>query len=471
MDLVGTTLGGRYRVVRRIDAGGMGVVWEAIQEDLGRRVAVKTLHAHLATDTTTLERFRREATQVAALGHPNIVQITDFASGEGADPFYVMEYLEGSSLAEIVRRSGRLAPERAVFIALQVLAALGVAHEAGLVHRDVKPGNVFVTPIAGGADLVKVLDFGVAKVIRDGPPSSFQSDVRHVVGTVSYMSPEQLLGEAVDGRADLYAVGATLYHTLSGRRPFEDASTPVELTRAICRLEPAPLDEAAGVDPALARVVARALAKSPDERYPRASDMARALAESARVAPPVRESGRITVEIAAQVIPSAAVPSWSSVTPRATAPPSTVPLPPRMSEAPPTEPSGPPSTKDAPTLPEPTLPEPRAEAISSQTAPIPLVSAPAAAPIPLVPTLEATPASDPGSAPVPEGTLRSKAADLPPLLAQIRAAQQTVDAPTMRVSRSVVPPARRGPSLLAISMGLFVVALVLGAAAAWIGLR
>ena len=140
-------------------------------------------------------------------------------------------------------------------------------------------------------------------------------------------------------------------------------------------------------------------------------------------------------------------------------------------KSPPTEPSGPPSTKDAPTLPEPTLPEPRAEAISSQTAPIPLVSAPAAAPIPLVPTLEATPASDPGSAPVPEGTLRSKAADLPPLLAQIRAAQQTVDAPTMRVSRSVVPPARRGPSLLAISMGLFVVALVLGAAAAWIGLR
>ena len=464
MDLVGTTLGGRYRVVRRIDAGGMGVVWEAVQVDLGRRVAVKTLHAHLATDATTLERFRREATQVAALRHPNIVQITDFSAGEGADPFYVMEYLEGSSLAEIIRRTGRVAPERAVFISLQVLAALGVAHEAGLVHRDVKPGNVFVTPIAGGADLVKVLDFGVAKVVRDGPPSSFQSDVRHVVGTVSYMAPEQLLGEAIDGRADLYAVGATLYHALAGRRPFEEATSPVELTRAICRDAPEALDAGAGLDAALARVVARALAKSPDERFPRASDMARALAPFARVAPPSRESGRITVEIEAPVIPSAAVPSGA----RPTAPPSTLPLgrsdAPRFSEAPPTEPSGPPSTKDAPTL-----PEPRPAPITSETAPIPLVSAPAAAPFPLVPTLEGTPASDPTSAPLQEGTLRSKSGDVPALVAQIRAAQ--ADAPTMRVSESLAPRPERGPSLLLVAIALFVVALVLGAAAAWVGLR
>ncbi|MBL8607503.1 MAG: protein kinase [Myxococcales bacterium] len=472
MDIVGTTLSGRYRIVRRLESGGMGVVYEALQEGLGRRVAVKTLHAHLATDETSLERFKREATQVAGLGHPNIVQITDFVAEPGHAPFYVMEYLEGQSLRDLVAQNLRLPPERVAHIGMQILSALAAAHAAGLVHRDIKPGNVFVTPIAGGADLVKLLDFGVAKVVRDGPPSSFQSDVRHVVGTVSYMAPEQLLGESIDGRADLYSLGATLHHAIAGRRPFDDATSPVELTRAICRTPPPRLeDEVRGIDRALAAVIARALAKSPGDRFESADAMAAALRPFSRAVPAPGESGRITIEIRDPAIPSAA---------RPTQPPSTLPLPQRFSSAPPTEPAPAPPTQDAPTLPEgrpvslaSTLP-----LVSSQTAPIPLVNLPVSDPIPLVPTIDATlAASEPGGGAASgprevsfeDGTLRSHG-NVAELVAKAREARRGKELDsTVRVQDRREKPA---PSaLFGVAIALFVVALVLGGAAIYVGTR
>lgn len=469
MDIVGTTLAGRYRVVRRLESGGMGVVYEAVQEGLGRRVAVKTLHAHLATDETSLERFKREAMQVAGLGHPNIVQITDFVAGPGEAPFYVMEYLEGQSLRDLVAQHLRLAPERAAAIGMQILSALAAAHAAGLVHRDIKPGNVFVTPIAGGADLVKLLDFGVAKVVRDGPPSSFQSDVRHVVGTVSYMAPEQLLGESVDGRADLYSLGATLHHAMAGRRPFDDATSPVELTRAICRSPPPRLeDEVRGIDKGLAAVIARALAKSPGDRFASAAAMAESLRPYARAVPQPGESGRITIEIKEPLIPSAA---------RPTQPPSTLPLPQRFSSAPPTEPA---PTQDAPTLPEgrpvslaTTLP-----LVPSETRPIPLVSVPVTDPIPLVPTLDATPvasepreetAVSPREVHFDDGTLRSRG-NVAELVAEAKAAGRgKALETTVRVAER--RPAPKTSPLFGVAIALFVVALVLGGAAIYVGTR
>jgi hypothetical protein len=167
----GTVLGGRYRIVRLLGAGGMGSVYEAVQVDLGRRVAVKVLHS--TEDPTYLERFRREALAAAGLGQPNIVMVTDFQSPPGEPPFLVMELLTGESLAHAIARAGTLPPARVVTIAAQVLAALEAAHAKNIIHRDIKPDNVFLTQTPAAVDFVKLLDFGIAKLETPGPPSTF----------------------------------------------------------------------------------------------------------------------------------------------------------------------------------------------------------------------------------------------------------------------------------------------------------
>ena len=170
-DWTGQLLGGRYRVGKRIGAGGMGTVYEAVQEDLGRRVALKVLHPHLVQNADLVSRFKREAESAAALGHGNIVQVTDFGH-EGETAFLVMEYLAGSSLGAAIAKERALSPGRAAFIASQVLSALGAAHAAGIVHRDLKPDNVFLTSISGLRDIVKLLDFGIAKLSDAHHPST-----------------------------------------------------------------------------------------------------------------------------------------------------------------------------------------------------------------------------------------------------------------------------------------------------------
>jgi len=250
----------------------MGAVYEGVQEALGRTVAIKVLHAargQLREDQFT--RFQREARAAAALGHPNIIQITDFQWQPGEPPFLVMERLVGQSLGDAIQR-GRLRPQRVAFIASQVLAALGAAHAAGIVHRDIKPDNVFLTVMSMVNDIVKVLDFGVAKLLDEAPLTMAGA----MVGSPAYMPPEQALGGAIDARADLYAVGATMYHALSGRLPIEatDASDFLaRLDQPITPLEQLVPD----LDPGLTQLVGRAMAKRPEARFASAEEMRAAL--------------------------------------------------------------------------------------------------------------------------------------------------------------------------------------------------
>ncbi len=250
----------------------MGAVYEGTQESLGRRVAIKVLKSRGGLTAAELERFGREARSAAALGHPNIVQVTDFHA-DTDPPFLVMERLLGESLREAIQREKRLSTARVALIGTQLLDALAAAHRAGIVHRDIKPDNVFLTRMAGGADLVKVVDFGVAKLLGDRPITAHGARM----GSPAYMSPEQALGGNIDHRADLWGVAATLYHALAGRLPFDAQSLP-ELLAWLAERPPTPLAEIVpGIDSRMVRVLDRALAKDLGQRYFSAGEMQAAL--------------------------------------------------------------------------------------------------------------------------------------------------------------------------------------------------
>ena len=271
----GTLLGGRYRVVRLIGSGGMGAVYEGVQEGLGRRVALKVLHARLAHTPDLVERFRREAQAAAALAHPHIVQVSDSQMNEGEPPFIVMEFLEGQSLGERIRQAGPLVGEQVAKIFAQVLDGLAAAHRAGIVHRDIKPDNIFLTTSSTLGDLVKLVDFGVAKIHAEGEaPLTIAGTV---IGTLTYMAPEQARGAPVDARTDIYATAGCMYYALSKRRPLEGRQGPAMLA-AIVMDEPAPLSShLPDVDRELEAIVHRALQKQPDARFSTADEMRQAL--------------------------------------------------------------------------------------------------------------------------------------------------------------------------------------------------
>jgi predicted ATPase len=283
-DLSGQVLGGRYRLVRPLGQGGMGAVYEAVHEALGRKVAIKVLHASLSWDPEQLGRFRREALAAGAIGHPNIVQVTDFSAAPGEPPFLVMDLLEGRSLGQTITREGPLLPARVAHVASQMLHALAAAHRAGIVHRDIKPDNVFLTSMAAHADVVKVLDFGVAKLQASGGIDKLTA-VGAVVGTPSYMAPEQARGSDVDARADLYAVGACMFHALAGRVPFETTSAPALLYAILEQAPPAVTDLRADVPAGLADIIARAMLKDPAARFASADEMRAAIEPFAGASP------------------------------------------------------------------------------------------------------------------------------------------------------------------------------------------
>ncbi len=288
----GTLLGGRYRLLEPLGRGGMGTVYEAVQEGLGRHVAVKLLDPRLAEDRQQLERFRREAEIVAGLGHPNIVQVTDFQYPDtpADQPFLVMEVLRGESLGARVAREQVLPGARVAFIIAQVLSALSAAHRAGVVHRDIKPDNIFLLADAAVPDTVKVLDFGIAKLAVEGQAKLTGTGA--MLGTPAFMAPEQARGaEDVDARADIYAVGATMYQALSGKLPYDAPSIPA-LLFAIVEQTPIPLqDLRPDLPQGLVEIVERAMSKDRKERFPDAESMRRALSPwsglPASVPPPV----------------------------------------------------------------------------------------------------------------------------------------------------------------------------------------
>lgn len=273
----GTLLGGRYRVGRLLGEGGMGTVYEAVREDLARmRVAVKVLHRRDEGNVEYLARFRREAETVAAINHPNIVRIFDFQAQDGEAAFLVMELLEGTSLGQAISLDGPFTQRRTAFIGSQVLAALAAAHRANVVHRDLKPDNVFLTSMSGLEDIVKLLDFGIVKVLET-PGEQKLTQTGAILGTPAYMAPELARGADIDARADIYAVGCILYEALTGRAPFESDNYNA-LLFAINHSEPPNLYELRpDLDAAFTKIIMTAMAKDPNARFQTADAMMRAL--------------------------------------------------------------------------------------------------------------------------------------------------------------------------------------------------
>lgn len=263
--MIGTVLGGRYDLRSHLARGGMAEVFDAQDNLLGRRVAVKVLHSSYSRDAAFVQRFRREAQAAANLSHPNIVSIYDTGEDNGTH-FIVMELVEGRSLRDVLKREGHLLPRRAAEIAAEVAAALAVAHRAGLVHRDIKPGNVLLT--ADGS--VKVTDFGIARAWDD---SEQLTRTGAVIGTATYFSPEQAQGRPADERSDIYALGVVLYEMLAGLPPFS-GENPVSIAYQHVSQNPIrPSVHNPDVPADLDAIVMRALDKEPLRRYPKAEAM------------------------------------------------------------------------------------------------------------------------------------------------------------------------------------------------------
>ena len=254
----------RYEVGRLLGAGGMAEVFEGRDRLLARRVAIKVLQAQFARDPSFLIRFKREAQAAASLSHPNIVGVYDTGTEDGTH-FIVMEYVEGRTLKDVIRAEGPLYPERAAEICADVCSALIAAHARGLIHRDIKPGNVMLTP----EGKVKVMDFGIARATT----SETITQTAAVVGTAQYISPEQAQGQTVDYRSDLYSVGCCLYEMLTGTVPFTGA-TPVAIAYRHVREDPTPPRMLNPDVPApLEAICLKAMAKLPDNRYQTAAEM------------------------------------------------------------------------------------------------------------------------------------------------------------------------------------------------------
>jgi eukaryotic-like serine/threonine-protein kinase len=309
-----TVLNGRYELHRPLGRGGMAEVFLARDQLLDRPVAVKVLFSEFATDPSFVERFRREATAAANLSHPNIVGVYDW--GEADDTYFiVMEYVDGRTLSEILRSEGALHPDRVADIGADVAAALGFAHRNGVVHRDMKPGNVLVT----AAGLVKVADFGIARAITADADEDL-TKVGTVMGTATYFSPEQARGEAVDPRSDLYSLGVVLYELLVGQPPFAGESSVGIAYKHVQETPPPPRTLKPELPEAMEAIVLKCLAKNPVNRYPSAEDLRadlRRFREGSRIlaepvmAPPVDPGATSVVAAAAVADPgTSAVPAY-----------------------------------------------------------------------------------------------------------------------------------------------------------------
>ena len=278
LPLIGRQVG-HYQILSRLSEGGMGIVYKARDTRLNRMVALKVLPPELLNDPERKRRFVQEAKAASSLNHPNIITVYDIVSDDGVD-FIVMEYVAGQTLAEILAR-GRLALDDALKVAIQIASALAAAHGAGVVHRDLKPGNIMVD----AQSIVKVVDFGLAKLTARkvfGKPSDTQTTQTNIptateegaiLGTVAYMSPEQAEGKLVDGRSDIFSFGALLYELLTRRKAFQADSSLAILT-AILREDPKPASSVArGIPPELDRIVERCLRKDPERRFQSAADL------------------------------------------------------------------------------------------------------------------------------------------------------------------------------------------------------
>jgi serine/threonine-protein kinase len=280
MDLaVGQVYGEKYRIVRLLGQGAMGAVYEGENVRIHRKVAIKTLHAGMADKGDTLQRFEREAQAAGRIGSKHICEVLDMGDLPDGSRFMVMEHLDGVTLQQHIRSSGRLKPAEASPIVQQLLDGLGAAHQAGIIHRDLKPANVFLVRQPGRADFVKILDFGVSKFSVLGDEMSM-TRTGAVLGTPYYMSPEQAKGARhTDARSDLYAVGVILYECITGQVPFSAETFNELLFRIVLEQPPPPESFAPDLPPEFAAIIRKAMAREPADRYQDAAEFKQVLAD------------------------------------------------------------------------------------------------------------------------------------------------------------------------------------------------
>ncbi|WP_343601815.1 protein kinase [Mycobacterium sp.] len=310
---VGVTLSGRYRLQRLIATGGMGQVWEAVDSRLGRRVAVKVLKSEFSSDPEFIERFRIEARTTAMLNHPGIASVHDYGEtqmdGEGRTAYLVMELVNGEPLNSVLKRTGKLSLRHALDMLEQTGRALQVAHAAGLVHRDVKPGNILITPTGQ----VKITDFGIAKAVDAAPVTQ----TGMVMGTAQYIAPEQALGHDATPACDVYSLGVVGYESLSGKRPFTGDGA---LTVAMKHIKEPPPPLPAEVPPNVRELIELTLVKNPGMRYKSGGPFADAVGAVRAGRRPPRPSQTPAGRAAPASIPSGALTrAVATTTSRATA--------------------------------------------------------------------------------------------------------------------------------------------------------
>jgi serine/threonine-protein kinase len=295
--LVGQVIAGRYRVIEQLGQGAMGRVYLAEHIKMGRQCAIKVMSPELMSDADAIGRFNREATNASRIQHPNVAAVYDFGESSDGLVFLSMEFVPGEALSRICERERVLPPERAAHIARQAADGLEAAHEMGIIHRDLKPDNIMIAQAKDGRDIVKIVDFGIAKGTQQGATSrQHHTRTGVVVGTLQYMSPEQLGGDPIDGRSDLYALACILYEMLTGEPSFAGATIEARLQGRLAGDPLRPRDANAAVPAWLDALVGTALAREPNERFQTAAAMRDALAlgaAGARTAPPLSSSRRL----------------------------------------------------------------------------------------------------------------------------------------------------------------------------------
>jgi hypothetical protein len=276
-DLVGQVVADRYHIIKKLGEGGMGAVYLGEHVKMGRKSAIKVMNPSMAGDPDAISRFNREAANASRISHPNVCQIYDFGETPDGTIYLAMEFIEGVALTAIIEREGALPAARAAKILKQAADALAAAHELGIVHRDLKPDNVMVVQGKNGADIVKVVDFGIAKAVAGDETGQKVTKTGLVVGTPEYMSPEQLSGDKLDGRSDIYSLGLVFYRMLTGVLPFQADSAQETMIK---RLTDEPMSLAAArpditFPPELQVVLDKALARLPADRYANAAQFGR----------------------------------------------------------------------------------------------------------------------------------------------------------------------------------------------------